>query len=95
MSKEEYTKKSDSLRKKVIDFQSQRRASIDKIAAQRAESRDTLIKTVDPILQTYIKENNISLVIDKKNTLGGNPKTDITETIVEKLNKVLPSINLK
>ena len=95
ISKEEYIKKTDALRKKVIDFQSQRRAAIDKIATQRAESRDTLIKTVDPILEVYIKENNISLVIDKKNTLGGNPETDITKVIVEKLNKVLPSLNLK
>ena len=95
MSKEEYKKKSDSLRKKVIDFQSQRRASIDKIATQRAESRETLINTIDPILAAYLKENKISLVVDKKYTLGGTPESDITEIIVEKLNKVLPSLNLK
>ena len=95
LSKEEYTKKSDTLRKKVIDFQSQRRASLDKIATQRSESRAILIKNVDPILQTYMKENDISIVIDKKTILGGKPETDITKIIVEKLDKVLPSINLK
>ena len=95
LSKEEYTKKIDSLRKKVIDFQSQRKSSIDKIATQRAESREILIKNIDPILQTYIKENNIALVIDKKYTLGGSPDIDITKIIIEKLNKTLPSINLK
>ncbi len=95
LSKEEYTKKTDNLRKKVIDFQSQRRASIDKLATQRAESRDQLLKAIDPILETYIKENNISLVVDKKNTLGGSPENDITKIIVEKLNKALPSLNLK
>ena len=95
LSKEEYIKKTDSLRKKVIDYQSQRRTAIDKIATQRAESRDTLIKSIDPILEAYIKENNISLVIDKKNTLGGNPENNITNIILEKLNKVLPSLNLK
>ena len=95
LSKEEYTKKTDTLRKKVIDYQSQRRASLDKIATQRAKSRETLLKTIDPILNTYIKENNISLVIDKKDMLGGNPENDITQTIVEKLNKELPSLNLK
>ena len=95
LSKEEYTKKTDALRKKVIDYQSQRRASLDKIATQRAKSRELLLKTVDPILNTYIKENNISLVIDKKDVLGGNPENDITQIIVEKLNKELPSLNLK
>ena len=95
LSKEEYSKKTDTLRKKVIDYQSQRRASLDKIATQRAKSREALLEAIDPILDTYIKENNISLVIDKKDMLGGNPENDITQTIVEKLNKELPSLNLK
>jgi len=95
LAKEEYTKKSDALRKKVIDYQSQRRAALDKIASQRSESREKLLKAIDPILEAYIKENNISLIVDKKNTLGGNPEVNITKTIVEKLNKTLPSLNLK
>ena len=95
LTKEEYSKKSDTLRKKVIDYQSQRRMSLDKIATQRAEARETLLLKINPILETYISENNISLVIDKKNTLGGNPNNDITQVIVEKLDKVLPSLNLK
>ena len=95
LNKEEYKKKSDELRKKVIEYQSQRRTAIDKISNQRRESREELIKAIDPILATYIKENNISMVIDKKNTLGGNPDSDITKFIIEKLNKKLPSLKLK
>ena len=95
LTKEEYSKKSDALRKKVIDYQSQRRMSLDKIATQRAEARETLIKKIDPILAAYISENNISLVIDKRNILEVNPDNDITTVIVKKLNKELPSLNLK
>jgi len=95
LSKEDYTKKSDTLRKKVIDYQSQRRAAMDKITSQRSESRSTLIKSITPILETYIKENNISVVVRKIHTLGGNPENDITKIIVDKLDKVLPSLDLK
>ena len=95
LSREDYTRKSDELRKKVIDYQSQRRSSLDKIATQRAKSRETLLEKIDPILNTYIKENDISLVIDKQNMLGGKPEHDITKFIVEKLNQELPSLNLK
>ena len=95
LTKEEYSRKSDALRKKVIDYQSQRRMSLDKIATQRLEARETLIKKINPILKTYISENNISLVIDKRNILGANPDNDITTIIVEKLNRELPSLNLK
>ena len=95
LTKDEYNKKTDSLRKKVIDYQSQRRTALDKITTQRAKARETLLQKVSPILDSYMKENNISLVLDKKNTLGGSPEIDITNIIVEKLNKELPSLNLK
>jgi len=95
LSKEEYTKKSDTLRKKVIDYQSQRRSSLDKIATQRAKSRETLIKHIKPIVDAYINENNISIVMDKKNMIGGLKKYDITNIITKKLNESLPSIKIE
>ena len=95
LTKEEYQKKTDELRKKVIDYQSQRRLSLEKITNQRTASRQKLLEKLDPIIATYIKENDISLVIDKKNVLGGKKELDITNIIVEKLNKEFPSLNLK
>ena len=95
LTKEEYTKKTDELRKKVIDYQSQRRSAMDKLAKQRSQSREALVKVIEPMLDTYIKENNISLVIDKKYMVGGLTKYDITKIIVEKLDKELPSLKLQ
>ena len=95
LSKEEYGKKMSTLRKKNIDYQTQRRTAIDKITSQRAEARETLLKRLEPIIEAYITENNVSLVVDKKYILGGGPDLDITKVIVEKLNKDLPSLNLK
>ena len=95
LSKEEYGKKMNTLRKKNMDYQTQRRVTIDKLTTQRAGAREVLLKKLEPILATYIKENNISLVVDKKYILGGGPSYDITKVIVEKLNKDLPSLNLK
>ena len=95
LSKEEYGKKMSTLRKKNIDYQTQRRTTIDKITSQRAAARETLLKRLEPIIEAYITENNISLVVDKKYILGGGPDLDITKIIVERLNKDLPSLNLK
>lgn len=81
--------------KKVIDYQSQRRASLDKLANQRKTARKILTDKLKPIIDTYIKENEISLVIDKKNMVGGLNEYDITNLIVDKLNKEFPSINLE
>ena len=95
LTKDEYQKKSDDLRKQVIDYQSQRRASLEKITSQRAEARQKLLEKLDPIMKTYIKENGISLIIDRKNVLMGSTNLDITNIIVEKLNKEFPSLSIK
>ena len=95
LSKEEYTTKMNNLRKKVIDYQSERRAALDKIAKQRTDARMKLLEKLDPILKSYIEENNISLIVDKKNVLIGNSDLDITNIIIDKLNKELPSLSLK
>ena len=95
VTKEEYAKKTDILRKKVIDYQSSRRASVDKLSRQRAEARKNLIEQINPILESYSKENNITLIFDKKFLVMGNTDLDVTNIVIEKLNKVLPSLNLK
>ncbi|HIF62095.1 MAG TPA: OmpH family outer membrane protein [Candidatus Pelagibacter sp.] len=95
LSNEDYQAKTDSLRKKVIDYQSQRRSSLDKIAKQRIEAKDQLIKKLNPMISNYMKENEISIIIDKKNVILGNAELDITNLIIEKLNTELPSLNLK
>jgi len=95
LTKEEYGKKMNSLRKKNMDYQTERRTSLDKITMLRAKARETLLKKLEPIVESYIKENNVTLVVDKKYILGGGAQSDITKVIVEKLNKDLPSLNLK
>jgi outer membrane protein len=95
LTKEEYQTKSSELRKTVMKYQSDRRSSLEKISKLRAEARAKLIKELDPILDNYIKENSISLIVDKKNIVKGRNDLDITNLIVEKLNKQVPSLNLK
>ena len=95
LSKEDYKNKSDSLRKKVIEYQSQRKASLDKLGKQRTDARKSLMNQVKPILDSYIKENSVALVIDKKNMIGGLTEYDITKIIIERLNKELPSLKLQ
>tara|TARA_B100001123_G_scaffold437865_1_gene571460 strand:- start:320 stop:844 length:525 start_codon:yes stop_codon:yes gene_type:complete len=95
LSKEEFEKKMNALRKKSMDYQTERRSSIDKIASLRSKARKTLLDELKPIIESYINDNDVSLVIDKKNILGGGNNYDVTNVIVEKLNKELPSLNLK
>lgn len=95
LSDEDYAKKSDELRKKVMNYQTKRRTSLDELAKQRANAKKIMTEKVQPILNNYISENNISLIIYKKNVIGGSKGFDITDVIVETLNKDFPSLNLK
>ena len=95
LSKDEYKKKSNALRKKVVVYQAERRDSLDKIAKQRSDLKLKLLKKLDPIINAYINENGISMVIDKKNVVFAETDLNITKTIIEKLNKKLPSLDLK
>ena len=53
-----------------------------------------MLKNLNPILGKYMKDNSISVVIDKKNVLMGDKKFEITSQIIEILNKEFKSINL-
>ncbi len=94
LSKEEYKKKAEALRKKVFDLNKDREKSIRDVAAKRKKAGDEMLKNLNPILGKYMKDNNISVVIDKKNVLMGDKKFEITSQIIEILNKEFKSINL-
>lgn len=94
LTKDDYRKKADDLRKKVFDLNKQREKSLKDIASKRIKAGDEMLKNLNPILGKYMEQNNITVIIDKKNVLMGNKKFEITSQIIEILNKNLKSINL-
>ena len=94
LSKEEYNNKANALRKKVFNLNKEREKSIKEVASKRKKAGDEMLKNLNPILGKYMEENNIAVVIDKKNVLMGNKKFEITSQIIEILNKEFKSINL-
>ena len=82
------------MRNKVVKYQADRRQSLEKITKQRSDAKKALLSKLDPILKNYISENNITVVIDKINIIAGKNNVDITNIIVEKLNKELPSLKI-
>lgn len=94
LSKDDYKKKADELRKKVFALNKDRDKSIKNIATKRKKAGDEMLKNLNPILGKYMEDNNITVVIDKKHVLMGNKKFEITSQIIEILNKNLKSLNL-
>ena len=94
ITKEEYKNKSETLRKEVQKFQENRSKSINSIAESRNKYKKELLKNLNPIMADYMKEKKIRLIVDKKSILLGDTNLDITDEIIEILNKKLKSIKL-
>ena len=58
------------------------------------DSKNQLLKALNPILEKYMKENKIRLVLDKKNIVIGDSSLDLTDKIIELLNKEIKSLKI-
>ena len=94
ISAEEYKKKVNDLRNKVNSLQKERNSLLSGVSEQRSKAKTELLKNLNPIIQEYMKEKNIRMVLDKKNLLLAEDSLDITQEIVKRLNSKLKSIKL-
>ena len=91
---EEYKLKVDDLRKKVSKLQVERNKLLEDVSKQRSSARSQLLKNLNPIIEEYMKEKRIRMVVDKKSLLLADQNLDITKDIMERLNKKLKSIKI-
>ncbi len=95
LSEDEYKKKILDLRSKVSTLQKERNKLLQNVAEQRSKARNTLLKNLNPIINDFMKEKKIRMVVDKKSLLLADENLDITKEIMSLLNQKLKSINLK
>ena len=94
MAREEFDKNVKILNEKAQEYQTQRRQWFDDISQKRNKARAEVLKSLDPIMTDYFEKNDISLILYKRNIAIGTSELDVTDKIVDELNKKLPSIKL-
>ena len=94
ISAEEYKKKVDELRKKVAELQKNRSNALGKINKQRAKAKNELLRNLEPIIQKYMQEKQIRMVLNKKDLIQADNKLDITKDIMVLLNEKIKSVKL-
>ena len=92
INNDEYKKKVEILRDKVVKVQKDRQDSLKSIAKSRTVAKQKLLKAVNPIMKKYMEDNKIRIVIDKKSILLGDTNLEITDQIISILDKELPSL---
>ena len=94
MARVEFDKKAKFLNEESQKYQDERRKWFDEITLKRNKARAEVLKTLDPIITEYFGQNQISLMLYKRNIAIGTSELDVTDTIIDQLNKELPSIKL-
>ena len=83
LSSEEFNKKIESLTKKINDYRKLRQEAIDSSTKNRLNASADFANKIKPILAEYASENNIDMVIQKKNIIMGKSSLDITDEILK------------
>lgn len=94
LSNEEYQNKLNELRKKVASLQNDKQKSLSDIARSRASAKQELLKNLNPILKKYMEDNNVRVIVEKQSVVLGDTTLEISDQIIEILNKQLSSINI-
>jgi len=94
LAKNEFDKKVKLLNEDAQNYQAERRKWFDEIAVKRNTARAEVLKSLDPIITSYFEKNQISLILYKRNIAIGNSELDITDAIIDELDKELPSVKL-
>ena len=86
ISDEELKKKISSLRDEAKSFDELRKKTITELNIKKNKELNEFLKLINPIIQEYMKEKSIDMIIDKKNIFMAKSKNDITEDILKIVN---------
>ena len=62
---------------------------VNELKKTRQDSINNFFEKVSPIIQSYMEENSISILLDRKNVFIGRVNSDITKEIIERINNQL------
>ena len=82
ISEEELRKKLVDFRKEVNNFRQDRQKVINEFNNKKKVEFEEFFKKITPIIEKYVSEKNIDMVLDRKNIFVATKKKDITQEII-------------
>ena len=87
LSEKELNDKITSLRKEAKSFEQKKIKTINEINNKKKNELNKFLKLIKPVVEEYMKNNSISMIIDKKNLFMAKSNNDITKDILDLVNK--------
>ncbi len=89
ISEEEFKKEVNEFRIKVQNFRAEKDEMVKYIKdLQKKEINDLYLK-INPVIQDYMENNNIEIILDVKNIIIGKSSSNITDDIINDINNKL------
>ena len=95
LKESEFNSKVSELREKVNSYNEFKKKKNNDLKNLRDNAAKKILDILNLILSEYSVKNSISLIIDKKNIIIGKSELDVTNQIMELLNKKIKKVDLK
>ncbi len=87
ISKDEFNKNVDTFQKKVDSHRKSKEKNIQNLNKKRNKEILRFFKLINPIIEKVMEKNSIAILLEKKNIFIAKSNYDITETVIEEINK--------
>ena len=82
ISEDEFKKRLIEFRKEISKFRQDKKKVVDEFNKKKQIEFSEFFKKVTPIIEQYVREKKIDIVLDKKNVFVASKKKDITQEII-------------
>jgi Skp family chaperone for outer membrane proteins len=95
ISKEEINKELKSLQVKFQIYRKEKIKEIDILKVKRNKNILNFLNLINPIIEKYMVDNSIYMLMDKKNVFIANNNYDITKKIIELIDNQIKTVEIK
>ena len=86
ISEEEFKKEVENLKKQLAEFNKKKDLMVKEFSELKNDELEALFAKINPIIQNYMKENSIEILMNSKNIFIGNIKADLTQLLINEIN---------
>ena len=95
ISKEELNNELKTLQIKFQKYRAEKIIEIDELKTKRNKNIATFLSLINPIIEKYMTDNSIYMLIDKKNVFIANKDYDITNNLIELIDNQIKNVEIK
>ena len=95
LDKDEFKEKVILFKEKVSKYNKKRNKILNNLKNHKNNAQQALTKKLTPILANYAKDNSISFILSKQDIIIGKTELDLTNAIIEILNKEIKTVKIK